>query len=120
MCHMSLHLPESNRQLFPMSPSSDTSSNRPATQMDRTPPIPLRVLFSSRTTLYSTPGGDTIILHKTAEALRLLGCDVTISLDFNHSLDGYDIVHLFNLTRPQETYYQARRATRLGIPVILS
>ena len=60
------------------------------------------------------------MLHKTAEALRLLGCDVTISLDFGHSLDGYDIVHLFNLTRPQETYYQARRATRLGIPVILS
>ena len=60
------------------------------------------------------------MLLKTAESLRLLGCDVTISLDFNHSLDGYDIVHLFNLTRPQETYHQARRATRLGIPVILS
>jgi glycosyltransferase involved in cell wall biosynthesis len=81
---------------------------------------PLRVLFSSRTSLYSTPGGDTIIIHKTAESLRLLGCDVTISMDLDHPLDGYDVVHLFNLTRPQETYYQARRATKLGIPVILS
>ena len=35
-------------------------------------------------------------------------------------MDGYDIVHLFNLTRPQETYHQARRATRRGIPVVLS
>jgi glycosyltransferase involved in cell wall biosynthesis len=81
---------------------------------------PLRVLLSSRTTLFSTPGGDTIMLLKTAESLRLLGCDVTISNDLDHPLDGYDIVHLYNLTRPQEMYYQARRATKLGIPVILS
>ena len=54
------------------------------------------------------------MLSKTAEALRLLGCEVTISLDFDHSLDGYHIVHLFNLTRPQETYYQARRGPGLG------
>lgn len=100
--------------------NQDDSPKRHAADEDKTLPNPLRVLFSSRTTLYSTPGGDTIILHKTAEALRLLGCDVTISLDFDHPLDGYDIVHLFNLTRPQETYYQARRATKLGIPVILS
>ena len=60
------------------------------------------------------------MLLKTAESLRLLGCEVTISIDLNPSLDGYDIVHLFNLTRPQETYHQARRATRRGIPVVLS
>ena len=117
---MSPQVPERTPPPFPMSPSPDSSPNRRAAEEDRTLPNPLRVLFSSRTTLYSTPGGDTIQLRKTAEALRLLGCDVTISLDFDHSLDGYDIVHLFNLTRPQETYYQARRATRLGIPVILS
>ena len=60
------------------------------------------------------------MLLKTAESLRLLGCEVTISNDLNHPLDGYDIVHLYNLTRPQEMYYQARRATKRGIPVILS
>src|ERR1700744_4995263 len=91
-----------------------------ATNSEITLGNPLRVLFSSRTSLYSTPGGDTIIIHKTAEMLRSLGCDVTISMDLDHSLDGYDVVHLFNLTRPQETYYQARRATKLGIPVVLS
>jgi glycosyltransferase involved in cell wall biosynthesis len=60
------------------------------------------------------------MLLKTAESLRLLGCEVTISIDLNHPLDGYDIVHFFNLTRPQEAYHQARRATKDGIPVILS
>ena len=88
----------------------------------RTAPLGTLCEFYFRPELrcYSTPGGDTIILLKTAESLRLLGCEVTISIDLNHSLDGYDIVHLFNLTRPQETYYQARRATRRGIPVVLS
>ena len=102
---------------------SHTLKNLPdlrASEKDSTRENPLRVLFSSRTTLFSTPGGDTIMLLKTAESLRLLGCEVTISIDLNHSLDGYDIVHLFNLTRPQETYHQARRATKRGIPVILS
>ena len=107
---------------LPMS-LSYTLNNPPelrAAEKDSTHGNPLRVLFSSRTTLFSGPGGDTIIVLKTAESLRVLGCDVTISLDLNHSLDGYDVVHLFNLTRPQETYYLARRATKRGIPVILS
>src|SRR3984885_8410124 len=102
---------------------SHTSNNLPnlrAAEKDRTPGNPLRVLFSSRTTLFSTPGGDTTMLLKTAESLRILGCEVTISIDLNPSLDGYDIVHLFNLTRPQETYHQARRATSRGIPEVLS
>ncbi len=99
---------------------SHTPKNLPDLRAAEKDGNPLRVLFSSRTTLFSTPGGDTIQLLKTAESLRLLGCEVTISVDLNHSLDGYDIVHLFNLTRPQETYHQARRATRRGIPVILS
>ena len=103
-----------------MSRTPNNPPNLRAAEKDSTHGNPLRVLFSSRTTLYSTPGGDTVILHKTAESLRLLGCDVTISLDFNHPIDAYDIVHLFNLTRPQETYYQAQRAARRGIPVVLS
>jgi hypothetical protein len=94
--------------------------NLRASERDSTCGNPLRVLLSSRTTLFSTPGGDTTVLLKTAESLRLLGCEVTSSNDLNHPLDGYDIVHLYNLTRPQEMYYQARRATKRGIPVILT
>jgi glycosyltransferase involved in cell wall biosynthesis len=102
---------------------SHTSKNSPDPRGFKTDSIrgsSPRILFSSRTTLFSTPGGDTVQLLKTAESLRLLGCDVSVSIDLDHSLDGYDVVHLFNLTRPQETYHQARRAAKRGIPVVLS
>ncbi len=81
---------------------------------------PLSVLFSSRTTLFSGPGGDTIQIVKTAEMLRSLGCEVEISVDPCRDLHGFDILHVFNLVRPQECYLQAREAYRKGIPVVLS
>jgi len=80
----------------------------------------MRVLFLSRTTLFSVPGGDTIQVLKTADALRANGCEVTVSTDINPDMGGFDLVHIFNLTRPQETYFQALAAKRKGIPVVLS
>lgn len=80
----------------------------------------MKVLFQSRTTLFSVPGGDTVQLMKTAESLRKLGVVVDISTDLEPALDGYDIVHLFNLMRPQEVYVQARNAKRQGRRVALS
>lgn len=84
------------------------------------PKKPLRVLFLSRTTLFSVPGGDTIQMLKTAAALRARGCEVTVSTDVGQNPAGFDMVHIFNLTRPQETYYQALAARKRGIPVVLS
>jgi len=81
---------------------------------------PLRVLFLSRTTLFSVTGGDTIQVLKTADALRAKGCEVMVSTDVDPDMDGFDLVHIFNLTRPQETYFQALAAKRKGIPVVLS
>ena len=83
-------------------------------------PNPLRILFQSRTTLFSVHGGDTIQVLKTAEELKRLGCVVDISLELEPDLTGYDLVHLFNLVRPQETYLQALNAKRHGKPVVLS
>lgn len=80
----------------------------------------MKILFQSRTTLFSVPGGDTVQLEKTAEYLRRLGISVDISTDLNPSLRGYDLVHLFNLMRPQEVYLQAANAKKYGIPVALS
>jgi glycosyltransferase involved in cell wall biosynthesis len=57
---------------------------------------------------------------KTAEYLRSLGCEVEISVDPDAAVEGFDILHLFNLTRPQGTYRQADKARRQGIPVVLS
>lgn len=80
----------------------------------------MRVLFQSRSTLFTVPGGDTIQMQKTAEALRALDVAVDISTDIAPSLANYDLVHIFNLTRPQEAYLQARHARRQGRPVALS
>ena len=80
----------------------------------------MKILFQSRSTLYSVPGGDTVQLEKTAEYLRRLGVVVDISTELNPSLRGYDLVHLFNLMRPQEVYLQAANAKKYGIPVALS
>ncbi|MFZ0394980.1 MAG: glycosyltransferase family 4 protein [Terracidiphilus sp.] len=78
------------------------------------------MLFLSRTTLFSVPGGDTTQVLKTAEGLRELGCEVDVSTDVSPNLSGIDLVHLFNLTRPQETYLQALAAWKRQIPVVLS
>lgn len=80
----------------------------------------MKVLFQSRSTLFSVPGGDTVQLTKTADFLRKMGVEVDISLEFKPSLKGYDLVHLFNLMRPQEVYVQAINAKKKGLPVVLS
>lgn len=80
----------------------------------------MKVLFQSRSTLFSVPGGDTVQLMKTAESLRKLGITVDISTELEPSLAGYDLVHLFNLMRPQEVYVQAVNAKSQGKRVALS
>lgn len=80
----------------------------------------MKVLFQSRKTLFSVPGGDTVQLLKTAEHLRGLGVAVEISTELEPALQGHDLVHLFNLMRPQEVYLQAANARKHGIPVALS
>lgn len=80
----------------------------------------MQILFQSRTTLYSVPGGDTIQILKTAEALRPMGYDIDISTDLEPDVRSYEIVHIFNLTRPQEVYLQTLNAKRQGKKVVLS
>jgi glycosyltransferase involved in cell wall biosynthesis len=80
----------------------------------------VRVLLQSRRTLFTAPGGDTIQVLKTAEQLRSMGIVADISLDLEPPLGGYDLVHLFNLMRPQEAYLQALNARRRGRRIALS
>lgn len=80
----------------------------------------MRVLFQSRTTLFTVPGGDTIQIIKTKEYLERLGIAVDISTELEPNIAKYDIVHVFNLMRPQETYLQIRNAKRQGKPTALS
>ena len=80
----------------------------------------MKVLFQSRKTLYSAPGGDTTQLLKTKEYLEKLGVEEDITLDLEPDVSGYDLVHVFNLMRPQELYLQVKNAKKQGKKVALS
>lgn len=80
----------------------------------------MKVLIQSRRNLFSLPGGDTVQLTRTKEKLEELGVEVDISLDFEPDLEEYDIVHLSNLTRIQETFLQMNNAKKQGKPIVLS
>lgn len=80
----------------------------------------MRVLLQSRTTLFSVPGGDTTQVVRTAEALRAVGCEVDVSVEIEPDVRRYDLVHLFNFTRPQDVYAQALHAKRYGKKIALS
>jgi len=80
----------------------------------------MKVLFQSRKTLFSAPGGDTIQLVKTKEFLERQGIIVDISIDLQPDVKGYDIVHVFNLMRGQETLTQILNAKKCNKPVALS
>lgn len=80
----------------------------------------MRVLFQSRTTLFSVPGGDTVQTCKTKEYLERLQIAVDISTELEPDVSTYDMVHVFNLMRPQESFLQLRNAKRYGKPTALS
>lgn len=76
--------------------------------------------MQSRATLFQVPGGDTIQLLKTKEALEQKGVLVAISLESEPELSGYDLVHVFNLMRPQDVCLQVRNAKKRKRKVVLS
>ena len=80
----------------------------------------MRVLIQNRSDAYAVPGGDTKQMQETAAHLRRLGVDVDISLETSPQLEGYDLVHLFNLSRPDSTVLQARNAHERGVPFVLT
>lgn len=80
----------------------------------------MKVLFQSRKTLFTAPGGDTTQILKTKEYLEKLGVQVDVSLELTPDVSEYDIVHVFNLMRPQELYLQVKNAKKYGKKVALS
>jgi glycosyltransferase involved in cell wall biosynthesis len=82
----------------------------------------MRVLMQTRSavSVASSPGGDVAQAHETARALMALGIDVRVSSELQPDLTGVDLVHVFNLVRPQDAMVQARHAWRYRRPVALS
>lgn len=80
----------------------------------------MNILFQSRKTLFSAPGGDTTQILKTKEYLEKLGVHVDISLELEPDISQYDIIHVFNLMRPQDIYLQIKNAKQHQKKVALS
>ena len=80
----------------------------------------MKVLMQIRQNVFNLSGGDTTQMIKTKEALEAKGIQVDLSLELRPDVTPYDVVHLFNLTRVQETFIQARNARAAGKPVALS
>lgn len=80
----------------------------------------MRVLIQSRKNFYTLRGGDTIQLLKTKEELEKLGVEADISLEYEPDLQNYDLVHLSNVTRIQETYLHVKNAKKQKKPILLS
>ena len=80
----------------------------------------MKVLMQSRKNFYSLKGGDTVQLLKTKAELEKLGVEVDISLEFEPDLSQYDLVHLSNVTRIQETYLHVKNAVNQNKPIALS
>lgn len=80
----------------------------------------MKILMQIRSNAYTLSGGDTIQMLKTKEYLEKRGHRVDISLELEPDLSDYDVIHLFNITRVQETFFQIQNAKKQNKPVVLS
>lgn len=63
----------------------------------------MNVLFTSRSTLFTQPGGDTLQVEQTAKYLRDIGHQVDIKLCGEPiDVNKYDVIHFFNIIRPAD------------------
>lgn len=72
-----------------------------------------RIAAISRATLFSSPGGDTKQIERTALYLRELGVRIDVLLT-NQPIDyrKYDLLHFFNITRPADILHHALKSER--------
>jgi glycosyltransferase involved in cell wall biosynthesis len=73
----------------------------------------IKILMLSRSTLYTSPGGDTIQIEETAEHLRKLNVSVDIKLSNDSTIlyHNYDLVHFFNVIRPNDLLGHIKKIT---------
>ena len=80
----------------------------------------MKILLQSRGDLFTKPGGDTVQIKKTAEHLKQAGIQAVISTKINEELREFDVVHLFNITRPHETHAQFQWAKKHQKKVVIT
>ena len=82
----------------------------------------MRVLMVNRSDACSRPGGDTVQMQKTCEALRKLGhiVDIKLANSLNDGQWNYDVAHVFNIQRESETWNACRALRSKGIKIAVS
>lgn len=81
----------------------------------------MRILFyNTRLNSLTRWGGDTTQMIETQRELEKLGVRVVCSQESLPSLDGYDIVHIFNLQLAENGVEIAERAKSKGLAVMVS
>ena len=73
----------------------------------------------SRSTLYTSPGGDTMQIHMTAKHLRELGVEVDILTAENQvQYEKYDLIHFFNIIRPDDILHHIKKNRRYVVSTV--
>ncbi len=80
----------------------------------------MKVLLVGRQDAPQASGGDMVQLLSTARALRDQGIDVETSLGLSCVPSEFDVVHLFNLTKWEETGEQMQLAKQADVAIALS
>lgn len=64
--------------------------------------MPIRVVMIARPNLYSVPGGDTVQINETANALKAMQVEVDIIVSGSIDYSRYDLIHFFNIIDPED------------------
>ncbi len=80
----------------------------------------MKVLMLGRIGLFRNGGGDRVQIENTAAELRKMGIEVDTKSGFDIDLNGYDLVHVFQLDWTPETYFYVRDIKEAGKPLVLS
>ena len=82
----------------------------------------MRLLFvNARANASEIPGGDSIQMEKTCQALFDLGVRIEVRRpsDLDH-LPDYDLAHVFNIQEPETTWQVYQALAARGVPFVLS
>lgn len=103
-------------QLAPSSrPAAPSALSAPAAG-----PRPVSVAWRNRADMVHAKGGDGTVIEETIQALKAQGHRADIRLEPTPDLRGYDLVHLNNISRSQDTLEHLRHAKQAGKPAVLT
>lgn len=80
----------------------------------------MNVLFHIRNDYKRNLAGDSIQMLKTKEYLEKLGVKVDISCQYNINLRKYDVLHIFNIIKANESYKFVQNALSQRKPYVVS